>query len=340
MTDVMDAHAGDNDDIENGPGDPLRYASAYHAPVLCDDVVQGLVTDRAGVYVDATLGGGGHTAALLERLDPDGRVFGIDQDAEAVAEAGRRLADEMAAGRLVVLRGNFARMIELLAPYGAHEVDGVLMDLGVSSHQVDAPGRGFSYQAAGRLDMRMDDRLGVSAYEIVNAWDVADLRRILRAYGEEPQADRIARRIVSARPVETTGELADVIRAAVPGKSVTKTLARVFQALRIAVNDELDVLEEALRAATGLVRPGGRIAVISYHSLEDRRVKRFLRYGNLEGRPVRDLYGRLIAPWRPLHRGAIRPGEREISLNPRARSARLRIAERVDTATSGDEFIS
>ena len=315
-------------------GDPSRYASEYHAPVLCDNVVQGLVTDSNGVYVDATLGGGGHSAALLDRLGPRARVYGIDQDRDAIEEARRRLGKEVDAGRFVPIRGNFADMNALLESYSVRRVDGLLMDLGVSSHQIDAAERGFSFQHAGSLDMRMDDRLGFSAHDLVNTWDFDALRHALRAYGEEPQAARIARRIIAARPLETTAELAREVRAVVPDRQASKTLARVFQALRIAVNEELHVLEKALLASVDLVRPGGRVAIISYHSLEDRRVKRFLRYGNFEGRPMRDVYGHLIAPWRPLSQKAIRPDGREISLNPRARSARLRIAERLRDDTS------
>ena len=328
----MESRAHDNTDGERS--DPVRYASDYHTPVLCDDVVRGLVTDRSGVYVDATLGGGGHAAALLDRLDEGGKVIGLDRDADAIAEAGRRLAEEIKAGRFTALRSNFADMDATLEEEDVLQVDGVLLDLGVSSHQLDTAERGFSYQAAGTLDMRMDDRSGLSAFEVVNTWEVDALRRAIRAHGEEPQAGRISRRIVEARPIETTDALAAVIRSGVPARQAAKTLARVFQAIRIAVNGELDALEKALLACVDLVRPGGRIAVISYHSLEDRRVKRFLRYGNFEGRPVRDLYGQLDTPWRLITRKAVKPGEREVSLNPRARSARLRIAERLATNAS------
>lgn len=315
-------------------GEPLRYASSYHAPVLCDNVVQGLVTDPAGLYVDATLGGGGHSAALLDRLEASGRVIGIDQDADALAEAGRRLVAAAEAGRFVGVRGNFADMQQLLRPLGITRVHGILLDLGVSSHQLNAASRGFSYQGAARLDMRMDDRAALSAYEIVNTWGPVDLGRLIGKYGEEPKAMRIAHRIADRRPLETTDALAQVVRSVVSDREAHKTLARVFQALRIAVNEELDVLERVLSASVDLVRPGGRIAVISYHSLEDRRVKRFLRYGNLDGKPVRDFYGHLITPWRLISRKAIQPGDSEISLNPRARSARLRIAERVEASPS------
>ncbi|MDZ4700342.1 MAG: 16S rRNA (cytosine(1402)-N(4))-methyltransferase RsmH [Rhodothermales bacterium] len=307
----------------------LRYASAYHAPVLCDAVVQGLVTDWRGVYVDATLGGGGHAAALLDALDEGGRVVGIDQDADALEAVGVRLHAAMAAGRLRLLRGNFGNLGMLLDAAGLSTIDGLLLDLGVSSHQLDTPVRGFSHRGDGRLDMRMDDRAPLTADEVVNRWDEAELRRVLRAYGEEPRASPLARRIVASRPVETTRQLADLVRSGVPSRDEQKTLARVFQGIRIAVNDELGVLERVLEAATRYIRPGGRLAIISYHSLEDRRVKRYMRAGNLEGEVHRDLYGNTESPWRPVTRQAVAPDDAEIAANPRARSARLRLAERI-----------
>lgn len=315
-------------------GDPARYASAYHAPVLCKAVVDALITDPAGIYVDATLGGGGHTAALLDALAPEGRVVGVDQDADAIAEAAARLREAVEAGRLRIVRGNFGDLVRLLAEAGLEAVDGVLMDLGVSSHQLDEAARGFSYSAEGRLDMRMDTRSGLAADELVNTWEERALRQLLRAYGEEPRATSIARAIVAARPLTTTAALAEVVRQVVPGREALKTLSRVFQALRIAVNAELEVLEAALEAATHVVRPGGRLVVISYHSLEDRRVKRYLRYGNFEGEPVRDFYGVLQAPWAELTRKPVGADAEEVAANPRARSARLRVAERVADATA------
>jgi len=314
--------------------EPMRYATGYHAPVLCKAVVDGLVTDRRGVYVDATLGGGGHSAALLNTLAPEGRVIGIDQDAEAISAAQVRLADEAGRGRFLVIQGNFGTLERLLSEAGFAQVNGLLLDLGVSSHQVNAPDRGFSYRAEGLLDMRMDPRSGLSAGDVVNDWDETALIRMLRAYGEEPRARRIAQAIVAARPLETTTALAAVVRRAVPTRDEVKSLSRVFQAIRIVVNAELEVLEQALAAAVEVLKPGGRIAVISYHSLEDRRVKRFLRFGNLEGKPVRDLYGNMQTPWREITRKPISAGASEVALNPRARSAHLRIAERVADAAS------
>lgn len=324
-------HGGDGGRERDDASAPLRYATGYHVPVLWKNVVDGLITDPEGCYVDATLGGGGHAAALLDALAPDGRVLGIDRDPEALRASRERLRAEIAAGRFHALHGNFGALQDLLQAEGLVPIDGLLLDLGVSSHQIDAAERGFSFQAEGPLDMRMNPRTGLTAHQVVNAWGEDELRQALYRYGEERRAPQIARAIVDARPLETTAALADAVRGAVPARDEVKSLARVFQALRIAVNDELAMLERVLEQAEAVVRPGGRLAVISYHSLEDRRVKRYLRYGNFEGRPVRDLYGNLIAPWRELVRTPVRASEGEIEANPRARSARLRIAERRDS---------
>ena len=319
--------------------DPLRFASAYHAPVMAAEVVDGLVTDGAGLYIDATLGGGGHSAALLDALDPNCCLIGIDQDAEAIAAAKQRLADAAEAGRFRTIHGNFADMEGLLADAGIEAVDGVLLDLGISSHQIDEAGRGFAFSADGPLDMRMDatsgDSGGETAAELIARLDVQSIADLLRAYGEEPRAWPIANAIVEHGAIATTGELADVVRNAVPAKEEVKTLARVFQAIRIAVNDEMNALERALEAALTVLRPGGRLAVISYHSLEDRRAKHFLRFGNLEGDAKKDFYGNLLTPWNLLTRKPIVATPEEIQANPRARSARLRISEkRPDPNTS------
>lgn len=316
-------HSSDRDD-------PLRYATDFHAPVLSHDVRTRLVTTPDGRYVDATLGGGGHARALLEELEPDGMVLGIDQDLEALDAARERLADEREAGRFRAVHGNFGELHSVLTDEEFVPIDGLLLDLGVSSHQIDQPERGFSFQDEGPLDMRMDPRRGLTAHRVVNDWSERDLREVFWDYGEEDRAGAIAHAIVEARPLDTTRDLADVVRGAVPPPDEVQTLARVFQALRIVVNAELEMLERALKQGTDVVRPGGRIAVISYHSLEDRRVKRYLRYGNVEGTPRRDLYGNLVAPWTERPRGPIEAGEDEVEANPRARSARLRVAERRD----------
>ena len=329
----MPARNSPNDSPDDG--DPLRYATDFHAPVLSHDVQARLVTDPAGRYVDATLGGGGHARALLDVLDPEGTVLGIDRDPDALATARDRLADAREAGRFRAVHGTFGRLRELLEAEGFVPVDGLLLDLGVSSHQIDEPERGFSFREEGPLDMRMDPQRGLTAQQVVNEWSERDLRNVLREYGEENRAGAIAHAIVEARPLATTRDLADVVEAVVPPPDVVKRLTRVFQALRIVVNAELDELESALEQATESVRTGGRIAVISYHSLEDRRVKRFLRYGNFEGEPRRDLYGTLVAPWAETPRGPIAARDAEVKANPRARSARLRVAERRDDEDAG-----
>ena len=308
--------------------DPLRFASAYHVPVLAAEVVDGLVTDRAGFYIDGTLGGGGHSAALLDVLASDGRVIGIDKDADALAASKERLVDAVEAGRFRTIRGNFADMKDLLAEGGVGAVDGVLLDLGISSHQIDEAARGFAFSADGPLDMRMDADGGETAAELIARLGVQSIADLLRAHGEEPRAWPIANAIVEHGAITTTGELADVVRSAVPVKEKIKTLARVFQALRIAVNDEMGMLERGLEAALSVLRPGGRLAVISYHSLEDRRAKHFLRFGNLEGDAKRDFYGNLLTPWNLLTRKPIVAKPEEIQANPRARSARLRVSEK------------
>ena len=332
--------ANDPPDESSTDGDPLRYATDFHAPVLSHDVQARLVTDPTGRYVDATLGGGGHARALLDVLDPEGFVLGIDRDPEALDTARDRLADAQEAGRFRAVHGTFGTLREVLEAEDIVPIDGLLLDLGVSSHQIDEPERGFSFRDEGPLDMRMDPQRGLTAQQVVNEWSERDLRDVLREYGEENRAGSIAHAIVEARPLETTRDLAEVVEDNVPPPDTVGTLTRVFQALRIAVNAELDELESALEQATECVRPGGRIAVISYHSLEDRRVKRFLRYGNFEGEPRRDLYGNLVAPWTETPRGPIEAGEAEVEANPRARSARLRIAERRDDDEMDDPMPS
>jgi 16S rRNA (cytosine1402-N4)-methyltransferase len=300
--------------------------------VLAREVVEGLVTAPNGVYVDGTLGGGGHTAALLGALGAEALVVGIDQDAQALAAATERLAAEQAAGRFRALRGNFADMETLLDGAGLGPVDGVLLDLGISSHQIDEPARGFAFSADGPLDMRMNADAGETAAELLARLDVQALADLLRAYGEEPRAWPIANAIAARRP-QTTGDLADAVRSAVPLREEVKSLARVFQALRIAVNDELAALERALASALRVLRPGGRLAVIAYHSLEDRPVKHFLRFGNVAGEARKDFFGQLLTPFELLTRKPVVASAEEVAANPRARSARLRIAQKTQDTT-------
>ena len=315
------------------PAAPAPFATPYHAPVMAREVVAGLVTRLNGVYVDATLGGGGHSAALLDTLGSGATVVGVDRDPAAIAEATRRLSGD---ARFRTVRGAFADMERLLGGIGVTRIDALLLDLGVSSRQIDESARGFAFGADGPLDMRMDtDRPGTAA-ELVNDLESNELADLLFSYGEEPRARGIARAIHAARPLSTTAELAAVVRAAVPLRDERKSVTRVFQALRIAVNAELQELEQALRAAARIIIPGGRIAVIAYHSLEDRRAKRFLRAGNFEGVVERDVYGRPRSPWRLITRHAVEASPAEVAANPRARSARLRIAERIEHQESPD----
>ena len=312
----------------DGGLDDRRYATDYHAPVLLAETLDLLVTDRAGLYVDGTLGGGGHAAALLDALGPDALVVGIDQDPEALARAGARLAEAAAAGRFVALDGNFGDLTGLLRRAGldGRPAAGILLDLGVSSHQIDAAERGFAFSADGPLDMRMGSA-GETAADLVARLSADALADVIYAYGEERRSRGIARAIKAAAPTTTAG-LADAVRQSVPGRDEVKSLARVFQALRIAVNGELDVLEAALPAALGALAPGGRLAVMSYHSLEDRRAKQFLKTGRFASQVEKDLYGNPITPWTAVTRRAVVASEAEVARNPRARSARLRVAEK------------
>ncbi|MEQ9103397.1 MAG: 16S rRNA (cytosine(1402)-N(4))-methyltransferase RsmH [Rhodothermales bacterium] len=321
---------------ETPPGRDADYASEYHAPVLCNTVIDHLITDVEGTYVDGTLGGGGHAEALLHALGANARVVGVDRDPEALHEAGVRLKTEMDRGRFIPVHGAFSDLKALLGGLGLDRVDGILLDLGVSSHQLDEGRRGFSHRFDGPLDMRMDPTTGMSAAEWLNEADEREIAMALFKLGEEPMARRLAAAIVRERPLETTAELADIVRKVVPGHKVGKALARVFQGIRIFVNDELGELERVLDAATDRTRTNGRMAVISYHSLEDRRVKRYLRSGHLDGEVRRDLYGNRLTPWRELTRGALVADAEEIDRNPRARSARLRVAERTEFEADPD----
>ena len=313
-------------------------ADFHHVSVLPEETVNGLFTDADGVYVDCTLGGAGHAARIVSRLSPQGRLVGIDQDAAAVAVAKERLRG--AAPRIDIVHDNFRHLDHILRDLGVTAINGVLFDLGVSSYQIDTAERGFSYMKDAPLDMRMDSRATLSAYDVVNSWDEAELLRIFREYGEERWSKRIARFVAVARrekPVATTGGLADIIRRAVPAavrKAGGNPSKRVFQAIRIAVNDELAILEEAFHTAVRYLKPGGRIAIITFHSLEDRIAKNTLR----------EMARGCICPpelpvcmchHRPeirLLRKAIRPKAAEIAANPRAKSAKLRIAEKLSTA--------
>jgi len=310
-------------------------ADTAHIPVMVDEVLEALDVRPGGRYVDCTLGGGGHAEAILERAQPGGTLLGIDADAGALERAGARLA--RFEGSFALERGNFNRVGEICADRGFEPVNGVLMDLGLSSDQLEE-GAGFSFQREAPLDMRFGEG-DITAEEIVNTYSEAELADIIFKYGEDPAARRIARRIVEARPVRTSTELAKAIEQAVGRRANLKShpATRTFQALRIAVNQELDVLAAALPQAHGLLGFGARLVVLSYHSLEDRIVKEYIRRESRDcicppGLPECRCGHR--ATLRPVTRGALRPRAAEVAANPRARSARLRAAERI-AATAG-----
>ena len=298
---------------------------SYHIPVLKQEVVDYLISDRAGTYVDATLGGGGHAKAILQNLDSQGRLFGIDQDDDALESSRNKLGDDE---RITYLKGNFGYLTTLIPPEYHNRIDGILLDLGVSTHQISEAERGFSFQESGPLDMRMSNFQNLTAYHIVNEYNYYRLRDIIFHYGEEKMSRQIARAIIENRPVETTDQLADIVGGVVNPRYLQKSLARVFQGLRIEVNQELDMLEKALQQTLKLLRPGGRLVALAYHSLEDRLVKRFIKTGNTAGEIKKDFYGNTISQMKPVSKGVIQPSSEEIELNPAARSARMRVGER------------
>lgn len=309
---------------------PVAHA---HAPVLLGEALEGLAVRDAGTYLDATLGRGGHTAEILERLGENGRVLALDRDPQAIEAGNRRFSGDP---RVVVVKGDFSELGDIARASGFHKgFDGILLDLGVSSPQLDDPARGFSFLRDGPLDMRMDPDSGFSAAEWLARAPEAEIARVLRDYGEERFARRIARRLVAARdaePIRTTGQLAEIVARSVPRKEPGKHPAtRTFQAIRMLVNNEIGALEAALPQALELLRPAGRMCVISFHSLEDRRVKRFIRAASEVPEPWRGLPN-VPAEARPTLRPvgkAIRPSAAETDANPRARSAVLRVAERL-----------
>ena len=307
--------------------------SLYHTSVLLDESVSALVTDDAGTYVDATFGGGGHSREILSRLGPDGRLIAFDRDADALEN---RIEDP----RFTLVHNNFRFvhnyvMLDSLE-HGSEDiwkagVDGILADLGVSSHQFDTAERGFSFRYDAPLDMRMGKESVRTAADIINGAAQEDLERIFRVYGEVENSRRCAELVVKARSreaIDTTGKLDAALKPLLPRFAEHKYLAKVYQALRIEVNGEMRSLEKFLSGAAASIKEGGRLVVITYHSLEDRMVKNFIRTGNVDGKEDKDIYGRLHAPFPALNRKPILPPEEEISANTRARSAKLRIATR------------
>ena len=299
--------------------------SEYHNPVLLKESVDALVRNPDGIYADATFGGGGHSREILSRLSQKGRLISFDRDADALANA----IDDP---RATLIHNNY-RFIHNYALLEAGEgFDGILADLGVSSHQFDTAPRGFSFRYSAPLDMRMNVQGKTTAADIVNSYTQEELERILKIYGEVEGANRMARMIVSARadaPILTTDDLDNAIADALPSFASHKLLAKVYQALRIEVNAELRSLEKFLEGAAKALKPGGMLVVITYHSLEDRMVKNFIRSGNVEGIPQKDLFGRSQAPLEAVNRKPILPCEQEISENTRARSAKLRTARKI-----------
>ena len=299
-------------------------ADQYHIPVLLKASVDGLNIQPQGTYVDLTFGGGGHSREILSRLGTNGRLVVFDQDENAY---NNRPDDE----RLIFVRHNFRYLSNFLRYLDIEQVDGILADLGVSSHHFDAPERGFSFRFDAPLDMRMGKGIAITAAQIVNNYSEQELIRIFTHYGEIKKTYRLVREIVAARgasPIQTTGELRAIGERMVIPSEQSKFLAQVFQALRIEVNGEMDVLKELLTQTIDVIKPGGRLVVISYHSLEDRMVKNLIRSGNCEqGEAEKDLYGQTHTPFWAVNRKVIVPDDEEIALNSRARSARLRIAE-------------
>ena len=299
--------------------------SEYHNPVLLDESISALIGSPKGIYADATFGGGGHTSEILRRIDPEGRVISFDRDSDAIAN---KPDDD----RLTLIRSDFRWIQNHIIHQGYRDgIDGILADLGVSSHQFDTAERGFSFRYEAPLDMRMNQEAQTTAADIVNTYSMEDLEKIFRLYGEVDNSRKIAQLICKAReltPIQTTGELGKAIESVLPKFAEHKFLAKVYQALRIEVNQEMKSLEKFLIGAAKSLKPGGKLVIITYHSLEDRMVKNFIKAGNIDGKVEKDFYGNATAPLKAVNRKPILPQEEEIASNTRARSAKLRIAEK------------
>ncbi|MFM9988230.1 16S rRNA (cytosine(1402)-N(4))-methyltransferase RsmH [Flavobacterium sp.] len=301
----------------------MTMTMEYHNPVLLKETVDGLNIKPDGVYVDVTFGGGGHSKEILSRLGPEGKLFGFDQDEDAWENA---LPDE----RFTLIQENFRYIKRFLRFNGIKKVDGILADLGVSSHQFDVPERGFSTRFDAELDMRMSKKNDLTAFKIVNEYDETNLRRIFSDYGELGNALAIAKVIIEAREneeIRNTEQLKNILARFLPNNKAHKILAQIYQSIRIEVNQEMDVLKEFLEQSLEILGEGGRLSVISYHSLEDRLVKRFMKNGLFEGEPEKDFFGRFEVPFKLIGKLII-PSNEEIKINNRARSAKLRIAEK------------
>ncbi len=296
---------------------------SYHNPVLLHESVDGLAIKKDGVYVDVTFGGGGHSKEILSRLGENGKLYAFDQDEDA-------LKNTINDPRFILIHENFRFIAQFLKFYGIRKVDGMLADFGVSSHQFDVAERGFSTRFDADLDMRMSKRNTISAYDVVNGYDYDQLRSVLFQYGDLRNANAIAAAIIASRevePIKTTAQLKTVLKQFLPARIEHKILAQIYQAIRIEVNQEIEVIKEFLMQVPDLLNDEGRLSVISYHSLEDRLVKNFMRSGKFEGEPEKDFYGNMNLPLKKVG-GLVVPSKKEIGINNRARSAKLRIAEK------------
>lgn len=298
----------------------------YHIPALLDPTVEALAVRPDGVYADATFGGGGHSRAILSYLGAAGRLYGFDMDLDAI----RNVPDD---ARFTFVRSNFRYMENFLRFYGENKIDGIVADLGVSFHHFDDTERGFSFRAEAPLDMRMNREGGLTAEIVVNEYTKDQLASLFRTFTDLKRPGAVADAIISRRTggeLRTTLDLAEAVEPLMNPRQVKKDLAQVFQALRIEVNGELDSLRHFLDSTVRILRPGGRLAILTYHSIEDRIVKNFLRSGSTDGKEEKDFFGRSLSPWKPVIRGVRLPSEEEIEANPRARSAKLRAAELIN----------
>lgn len=301
--------------------------TVYHLPVLLKESVDGLNITEGGNFVDVTFGGGGHSKEIYSRMDKNGHLYSFDQDADA-----EKNADGFDAERFTFVRSNFRFLKNFMRYYGVEHIDGLLADLGVSSHHFDDSARGFSFRFEGKLDMRMNQRAGMTAADVVNTYEEERLADVLYLYGELKQSRKIAAALVKARqekPIETIGDLMEVSKTFFRNEREKKDMAKLFQALRIEVNHEMDALKEMLKSATEMLKPGGRLVIITYHSLEDRIVKNLMKTGNVEGKEDKDFFGKVNTPYRLVNRQVIVPSDEEMTRNPRSRSAKLRIAEKL-----------
>lgn len=302
----------------------MNNTDVYHIPVLLNESIEGMNLKANGIYADMTFGGGGHSKEILRRIGEDCHLYSFDQD----EDAEKNIVNDK---RFTFVRSNFRYLRNFMRYYGVEQLDGILADLGVSSHHFDDSERGFSFRFDGKLDMRMNKRAGMTAADIVNTYDEEKLADVFYIYGELKNSRKLAATIAKARQqkqITTIGEFLDIIKPLFGREREKKELAKVFQALRIEVNHEMEALKEMLYEATDLLKPGGRLVVITYHSLEDRMVKNLIKAGNIEGKVEQDFYGNVQSPFRAVNNKVIVPTDEEVNQNPRSRSAKLRIAEK------------